>query len=150
MRQAMLAVMWGVLVSCGTPTDVVDWSNGGSAGLYPGVLTLGDRYPVKIDVPERMVVGEAAMVSIRTWGGGCTAKGHVDVTVNDMTAVLAPMDVYKPPVKPQSICAALLNTYEHEASITFERGGTATVLIRGSEKPGNSPIEVRFSVMVTP
>ena len=59
--------------------------------LHPGTVEFYDQ-PITIEVPEAATVGVPVVVTVGTFGGGCTAQGPTEVGVSGLAATVQPMD----------------------------------------------------------
>lgn len=100
--------------------------------------------PVVVEAPDTVTRGQTFAVSVRTYGGGCVSQGPTDVRVDDLRATITPFDINSR----NNVCTSELRFFQHEASIKFDRAGTATVVFRGTRRPENEPIAVERTVVV--
>jgi len=112
-------------------------------GQQPGVISFYND-PVVVEAPETVVRGQTFTVSVRTYGGGCITQGPTGVRVDDLLATVTPMDINSG----ANVCTAELRMFRHEASIRFDRAGTATVVLRGTRLPEDEPVTVLRTITV--
>jgi hypothetical protein len=135
------------LVLVGVATAALCGCNGvlgvDGPGQQPGVISFYSD-PVVVEVPDTVTRGQPFAVSVRTYGGGCVSQGPTDVRVDDLRATITPFDINSG----HDFCTAALRLFQHEASITFDRAGIATVVFRGTRRPEDQPIAVERTVVV--
>jgi hypothetical protein len=104
--------------------------------------------PVTVEVPAQVVAGSDFQVALRTWGGGCTRAGEVEVRGSARTLELEPFDYM---VRgPDIACPDLLGSFDHVATLRFASPGAAVVRIVGRREPGGDRITVERPVEVLP
>ncbi|MFQ6045953.1 MAG: hypothetical protein ACE5PT_06285 [Gemmatimonadales bacterium] len=101
--------------------------------------------PVVVDVPDTITLGTPAMVTVRTYGGGCHRKGFTEVSVDGLTAAIDPYD---------SLwvggggCPDILLHFEHAVSVELAEPGTATIRVVGRTLPADTVLVAVRSVVV--
>lgn len=88
--------------------------------------------PAVADAPDVAVVGVPFEIRIRTYGGGCYSVGPTEVRVNGLSAMVTPYDHHSG----GPICTHNLQMFDHRASVTINAAGSATIVFRGIEIPG--------------
>ena len=114
--------------------------------LRPGTLEFHDE-PIAIDLPQVAAVGLTAVITVRTFGGGCTQQGPTEVEVAGLTAIVQPMDSAIVPF-PDLACTSELRFFEHRAELKFDHAGVATVRVLGRREPGGGPVELERTLVV--
>lgn len=141
-RSAVLLLL--LLSGCGSlfdPSDRVRYER------RPGTLAFYSD-PVQVTVPDSVSAGNRFSVRVTTYGGGCSKQGPTDVKTNGLLAVVRPFD-YDVAANSNVICPSILTFYKREAVVTFARPGAATVRIYGRQEPGEDPLVVERTVIVT-
>ena len=113
--------------------------------LVPGTISFGSD-PVVIEVPDTVALSVPFLVRVRTYGGGCERIGPTEVTLDARSALVEPFD-YTVSGRDVS-CTLQLKAFSHEASLTFDFLGSATVVVKGVETPGRLPFERIHEVWV--
>jgi hypothetical protein len=72
--------------------------------------------------------GTSAVVTVTTFGSSCNAKGVTRVTMDGLTATIMPFNHAPPAGTP---CPRDLRSFVHEATVGFDRSGTARIRVRG-------------------
>ena len=106
------------------------------------------RDPVRVEAPASVAVGETFEVRVTTYGGGCIAQGDTEVAVGDLRAVVTPYDWETVSMPRNFACTSELRFYTHTAALRFDRAGTATVAVRGRERPGDRVFTVERRITV--
>lgn len=120
--------------------------------------SLGFEAGVQVALPDTVAVGRAALIKIRTYGGGCLIRnpqrgGKTFVSVKGREAVIVPWDrIDLGPTSPTVNwnCADVLTYWTREVPAVFHERGTASVTIRGISNDTYPPklIEVVFRLEV--
>lgn len=104
--------------------------------------------PVHVEVPASAARGESFVVKVRTYGGGCIAKGDTEVRSEGLSARVTPYDWEVVRLPANTACTADLRLYEHSATLRFDQPGTATVLVQGREKPSGHVLTIERKVVI--
>lgn len=113
-------------------------------GRVPGTIEFyGDG--VRLEMPVIVQAGETFDVRVKTFGGGCTAKGDTEVQMSSARATIRPYD-YEPTT--DTVCIEVLVVHTHEAAVRFDRRGPATVTVIGRRRPGDQLVAVSRSILV--
>ena len=127
MRWTALAIM--LLAACQSTAEPDISARGEEASEAVGnrVLVLGTIAGYNDGDPDVAVVvsGRTAMVRVTTYGDGCYSKGPTEVTVEGSEVLVTPYDYTEPP---GTLCTRILESFSHEATVTF--GGPADAVIR--------------------
>jgi hypothetical protein len=110
-----------------------------------GILEYYDQ-PVVVTAPDSVHAGQAFDVTIRTYGDGCYSQGETPVAVQGSVAQLSPFDLRST----RGNCPAVVQTFDHHASVTFSALGTAQVVVAGVREPEHTLVTVQRSVVVRP
>jgi len=97
-----------------------------------------------VDVPATAERGRPFSVSIRTYGNACRTAGNTGVRVDGLTADVTPYDY----MVTKAVCADVLLTFVHTATLRFDAAGLARVRVRGLGRPGGTEIVVEREVVV--
>lgn len=108
-----------------------------------GVIAFFD-FPVEIEIPDTVQVGEPFELSVFTYGGGCLREGPTKIKVGGLRVDVTPYDIHSG----AEACADVLNTFLHKATLTLTTPGLARFLFHGKQKPDNLPIIVGRDVYV--
>ena len=100
--------------------------------------------PIVIEAPETVQRGQSFSVRVRTYGGGCISQGPTDVHVDGLRATVTPFDIHSG----ANVCTSELRFFQHEATLRFDRAGSALVVIRGMRRPGDQPVAEQRTVIV--
>jgi hypothetical protein len=114
--------------------------------LLPGTLEFHDQ-PIAFDLPQVAAVGLTTVITVRTFGGGCTRQGPTEVEVTGLTAIVQPMDSSIVPF-PDLACTEELLVFEHRVELRFAEAGVATVRVLGRREPGGGPVEFERTLVV--
>ena len=114
--------------------------------LRPGTVEFYDQ-PITIEVPEAATVGAPVVVTVGTFGGGCTAQGPTEVTVSGLAATVQPLDSSIVPF-PDLACTEELLVFEHRVELRFAEPGVATVRVLGRREPGGGPFEAERTIVI--
>ena len=88
-----------------------------------------------VDAPDTVRAGEAFTVTVQTVGSnGCWRADRTEVDLGALRAVVTPYDVEDR--ESDEACTMALVDIIHEATLTFERAGTAEVVVRGRDGTG--------------
>lgn len=109
----------------------------------PGVISFYDQ-PVVATAPDTALAGTPFTVRVRTYGGGCLSEGETDVVVTGSEALVQPLDIHSG----AEVCTDELRTFDHEATVVVAEVGTARIIFRGAEQPGDAPFSVVREVVV--
>lgn len=139
-RTAMLAATFSLGCGVFSTEPEIRWE------LHPGTVEFYDQ-PVTIEVPEAATVGVPVVVTVGTFGGGCTAQGPTKVAVSGLAATVQPMDSSIVPF-PDLACTAELLVFEHRVELRFTEAGVATVRVLGRREPGGGPFEAERTIRV--
>lgn len=115
--------------------------------VLPAVIDMNAANPPVIELPQSVRVGERFTVRVTTYGGGCTSRGNMQVSVIGLQVELRPYDVY--PADEDEACTRELRTHLHQASVWLEEPGTATVNVHGRRMPEDEPVTVTRTLTVT-
>ncbi len=97
-------------------------------------------------MPQSVRIGERFTVEVTTYGGGCTSKGHTQVSVNGREVDVRPYDLH--PTREDAACTRELRTHRHEATVWLEEPGTGTVRVHGRRMPDDAPVTVTRTLTV--
>lgn len=134
-------------------TALAIWCSACRSALDPlGELRLGviQYYgdSIRIVLPDSVRVGDAALVSVSTYGERCGVRqGETRVRVAGLLAEVAPFDSLVPP-RSDVGCTLMLVRFEHVAAVYFAQSGLGTVRVRGRREPGGEAIEVERAILV--
>jgi hypothetical protein len=138
-----LAALPPVLAACGDDGGLVPMTV-----LRPAAIAFyGDSAAVA--VPGEVRAGLPFVVTVQSFGGGCTAQDQTGVTIDGLRADVRPT-VREPHPSAGVACDAMLRTFTHSAPVTFSQPGTATVIVYGRQEPGDAPRSVTRTVRVVP
>ncbi|HEX6940552.1 MAG TPA: hypothetical protein VF158_14140 [Longimicrobiales bacterium] len=105
--------------------------------------------PVRVEAPADVARGADFRVTVVTYGGGCLHQGDTEVEINGLSAVVTPYDIdVTPTVPPGGACTLELRQYRHDATLRFDRAGSATITFRGRRLPSGEIISVTRTVRV--
>ncbi len=108
--------------------------------------------PVQVEIPTVVSAGEPFTVTVTTYGGGCVAKGEMEVEQSARRAVLRPYDVDIRAARPSSpvpnVCTTVLLLHRHEAELRFSTPGVGEVVIWGRRAPSDEVFRVRRFIEV--
>jgi hypothetical protein len=101
--------------------------------IEPGALIFyRDTSAVSLGA-DTVQMGEPLLVRTTTFGNGCVRRARSRVDSESLRAVLTPLDsVYTP--APDEACTEELNEIPHRATVSFERAGTARVVVQGRQE----------------
>ena len=108
---------------------------GPGEGLHVAVIGFFFEDAPRITVPDTVTAGQSFTVTVDSYGNACVRLGPTEVDVIPGGAVVTPLDF----VATGGICADILLTFEHEASLSLTDFGAHTVVVRGREMP-NGPV----------
>ena len=114
--------------------------------LQPGVIEFFDE-AIIIDLPETTTVGAETAITVGTFGGGCTAEGHTEISITGLSAIVQPFDSVIRPF-PDLACTQELRVFEHQAVLQFAVTGVATVRVLGRHEPGGDEVEFVRTIVV--
>lgn len=143
-----------LLASCSSPTapgaEVTSRSFPDGTVEERRVATIeyyGD--PVQIDLPSEVKRGQSFAVRVRTYGGGCIAKGDTEVQMlGNLKAQILPYDWEVVELPPNTACTLQLSYYSHEVLLRFEQSGVAQITVRGRRKPSGEILTTTRSLRV--
>ena len=139
LRRALLTVAPVLAISCAIwPSESNEWE------LRRGIVDFyGD--PIVIEHADTFALGASGSVAVRTYGGGCTRQGVIEVAVNGLTAVIEPFDSVHVAAQ---VCTHELRLFRHVVAVQFTERGTATLRIVGLSRPDDDEITVTRHVVV--
>lgn len=123
---------------CDSVVGSSDWS------VRLGTLATGPEGPA-LEVPDSVAVGVAFTVRVRTRGGGCDRRGPTRVERGAGAPTVVPRDSI---FVGEAVCPAVLRTFSHEATLTFDDPGRSTVRFRVRDPADGSVVEIDRSVEV--
>jgi len=100
--------------------------------------------PVVITAPDTVFVGQSFSVLVRTYGDGCVSQGGTEVQSVGLSIDVKPYDVHSG----ARICTDILNMFDHTATLTVTRPGTAQIRFHGRQLPEDLPISELRQVAV--
>jgi len=113
----------------------------------PALIEFPNGGPVVVEAPTTVKRGTAFLVAINSYGGSCIGQGPSEVTLEGLTATVAPYQFEL--VDGNSKCTDDLRTYRNVAQLRFDLAGTARILFRGrSQSAGGELITVERTVVV--
>ena len=110
-----------------------------------GRIDLGGTLDRVLIAPSSTRAGELFMVTVSTFGGGCTSAAGAEVVVREMVATITPYDQELRGVP----CTEELRTFSRQVSVRFERAGEATIVVRGRSFPDRGIVTVEHRLAVT-
>ena len=99
----------------------------------------------RIEVPDVVSRGQAFSVVVTTYGDGCTSMGRTEVAPSAGGAVVTPIDLEDTSA---NVCADVLRTFRHEASVQLDRAGTARIVVRGRDSRSGREVQAERTVTV--
>lgn len=107
----------------------------------PGYLEHFSSPPL-VDLPQEARIADSLAIVVDTYGSGCTRAGETLVEYPEpMIVSITPLDTYPGPGS-EGACPTSLNTFRHEANVSFNGVGEAMVLIRGRRLSGEGEEEL--------
>ncbi|HSJ08862.1 MAG TPA: hypothetical protein VK928_03090 [Longimicrobiales bacterium] len=123
---AILAL--ALLGACSSSTDPLD--DGGVPGPDGLVRVMGEIKGYNQGDPHIRIDASGRDVTVRvtSYGGGCHRKGDTVVKVDGLVADITPYDRTAPP---GTMCTQPLLSFEHVATVRFDRTGGARIRVHG-------------------
>ena len=106
------------LAACSTPTEP-------ERVRVLGIIAYTAQEPRVTLQPD----GRTVEVRVDTFGGGCEEQGETTVAVDGLTATVTPYD-YRT-ADAITVCADILQTFEHRAVVRFPTSGAGVIRVRG-------------------
>lgn len=95
-----------------------------------------------------MNAGSAFVVTITTWGGGCTSFARTEVELSETEVVVVPFDRTRIPGENEK-CTQFLRPIPHPTTLVFELPGDKLIRIRGLDhERASEPLEVTRTIAV--
>jgi hypothetical protein len=111
----------------------------------PSILGINGG-PTDITVPDSVDAGVPFEVGIRSYGFGCRTLGETPTVVQALIAQVAPYDLERV----NDACPAVIQTFDHRATLTLSTPGAAQVVILGVREPEHTQLTVSRTVVVRP
>lgn len=143
MRIAATAVLGG-LVAALTACSLVDPDPRAREETRIGAIagfTAGDP---RVEVPDTAAAATNFTVRVRTYGNGCVRKGGVQAETGDTGITLTPWDY----VRVGETCTDELRSFDHEVFVRVEEPRELRVVVRGTQHPSGSLLEVERVVTI--
>ncbi|MGA2381894.1 MAG: hypothetical protein ABSG61_00510 [Gemmatimonadales bacterium] len=84
-----------------------------------------------VTLPTQVVAGQAALITVNTFGGGCVTPAYTNSRVSGDTAVVEPFDSVIVQLPPHQVCSDKLYTFLHSVWVVFPVAGPGTIRIIG-------------------
>ena len=141
----IVRVSWPSLVvlvplACRDP-NAVKWA------ILPGAVVYGSAGP-SVSIAQPIVTGQAAVVTVYTFGDGCARQANTQSTVSGSIAVIEPFDWVVVQTPSNFACDQMLNTFPHSVSLVFSQSGPATIRVLGRKVPFDTADTLEYSVSV--
>lgn len=129
------------LIACTHPGDP------GTTERRPAnLLFYGDTTTITVD--STTVVATPLSIAFITFGGGCIGKGETETEIIGLQADLRPYQyVYHP--RSNEACTSELRLDQNQVTVQFSAPGTARIRITGLRQPGDQPVTLERTVIVT-
>ena len=134
MRPSSLAPSRGLLLllplvalvpqACRNPAEL-RWA------VRPGTIVYNQQVGSMVILPTQVVAGQAAPVTVYTFGNGCVAPAYTNTTVSGAIAIVEPFDSVVVQLPPHMTCTDELNAFPHSVSVVFPQAGAGRILIIG-------------------
>ncbi len=100
-----------------------------------------------ITVPDTVQAGQSFAVTVRTYGlSSCWRRDGTRARVDDLEASVTPFDVER--TEAVLACLGVIQDFSHTAMVSFERPGSALVIVSGRELPGGHVVDYTRAVVV--
>lgn len=101
-----------------------------------------------VTLPTQFVAGQAAPITVYTYGGGCVAPAYTNSRVSGAIAVVEPFDSVLVQLPPNVACTNELNAFPHSVSLIFPRAGAGTIRIVGWNDVAQAEDTLDYNVSV--
>ena len=103
----------------------------------------------RVDVPQTIVAGQAAIVTVHTFGeDDCVRGAGTNSTVSGATAVIEPFDSVIVQMPSNMACLSLPADIRHSVSLVFSKAGPATIRIVGWSDVQQAEVTVERAIAV--
>ncbi len=83
------------------------------------------------EIPETVTAGVPFEITVTTGGNSCYRAGETEVAVDGRSAVVTPYDYVRADAW-ETGCFAILQLFEHKATMVFKEPGIASIVLRYS------------------
>jgi len=101
-----------------------------------------------VTLPTQVVAGQAAPITVYTFGDGCVTPAYTNSRVSGDTAVVEPFDSVVVQLPPNEACTSELNGFPHSVSVIFPRAGPGAIRVVGWNDVARADDTLDYNVTV--